>query len=79
VTDRLGRIVFKEVHPLDDGIAGQHDLLPLYRPEHGDIVAQAERCGIGGERSEILGDDVELAKALPLDALAIVSHRRCLA
>ena len=34
-----------------------------------------ERGGIGGKRREIAGDELELAKVFPLDALDAVNHR----
>src|SRR4029079_16337742 len=47
----------------------------LWRAKHGGVVAKRQRGWVGRERGKITGDDVELAKAIPLDVAATLTHR----
>ena len=68
VGDRVRRIAGKKVHAADDRVAGGDELLALRDRQHRGIVKQAEGGGVGGERREIAGDDLELAARLAFAA-----------
>ncbi|MGY4193005.1 hypothetical protein ACVIM9_002346 [Bradyrhizobium sp. USDA 4520] len=52
---RVGRIIAEEMHALDDGVRGDHDVL-AGRPQRGGVVVEPERTRIGRERLEIARD-----------------------
>ncbi len=48
VADGVRRVVFEEMHALDERIAGHHKLVAFGDHEDGGIVAQTKRAGLRG-------------------------------